>query len=95
MLQLCRDVSQEVISLKRGNNTFTQQNPLATESLDWYYFVAGADLGKHELMTASVSESDHEVFLKWLRCYNNPAMSIMKDKNGRTVWFQVCSNDLV
>jgi hypothetical protein len=46
-------------------------------------------LGKAEVMPASVSAEDHAVFLNWLRCYNNPNMNIMKDKNGRSIWFQV------
>ena len=40
-------------------------------------------------MTESVSKEDHEVFLKWLQCYNNPSMNIIKDRNGRSIWFHV------
>ena len=45
------------------------------------------ELGKTE--SSSVTEEDHTTFLQWLRCYNNPDMSIMKDKFGRTIWFHV------
>lgn len=51
--------------------------------------LAYAGVGKTEEMSVVVTEEDHAAFLQWLQCYNNPDMSVMKDKNGRTIWFQV------
>ena len=50
------------------------------------YFHAG--LGKSSEL--AVTTEDYRVFInEWLRCYENPEMSNLKDHNGRTIWFKV------
>ena len=39
---------------------------------------------------SAVTTEDYRVFTnEWLRCYENPEMSNLKDHNGRTIWFKV------
>ncbi|EQB78106.1 nei endonuclease VIII-like protein [Camelus ferus] len=33
-------------------------------------------------------EEDFAAFRAWLRCYGMPGMSSLRDRNGRTIWFQ-------
>lgn len=47
-----------------------------------------AGLGKSS--ESAVTTEDYRVFInEWLRCYENPEMSNLKDHNGRTIWFKV------
>lgn len=32
---------------------------------------------------------DFAAFRAWLQCYSMPGMSSLRDRNGRTIWFQV------
>lgn len=34
-------------------------------------------------------EEDFAAFRAWLRCYGVPGMSSLRDRHGRTIWFQV------
>lgn len=34
-------------------------------------------------------EEDFAAFRAWLRCYSIPGMSSLRDRHGRTIWFQV------
>lgn len=34
-------------------------------------------------------EEDFAAFRAWLRCYGVPGMSSLRDRRGRTIWFQV------
>lgn len=40
-----------------------------------------------------LSDPDHSdnyaAFKSWLQCYLVPGMSSLRDRNGRTIWFQV------
>ncbi|PKU30085.1 hypothetical protein llap_19610 [Limosa lapponica baueri] len=35
---------------------------------------------------------NYAAFKNWLRCYLVPGMSSLRDRNGRTIWFQSFSN---
>lgn len=86
LIQLCHDVPLEVVQLKVGKDTFR------TERHKRNYSALGICLhvGLGKSSESAVTTEDYRVFInEWLRCYENPEMSNLKDHNGRTIWFKV------